>query len=110
MEECLVGMAAVKALRAEGDIQRRVAAARAREMWGLQRIALLKAVNYSLQVGRPVWSGGCGLAAVVCVAICQLHLFFYSRVQYRNNLTKPPSPPPSAPAAPPQYLTTPSPP
>jgi len=43
-------VAAVKALKAEGDIERRVQEARGREMWALRRIALLKALNYSLQV------------------------------------------------------------
>lgn len=49
MGECLAGVAAVKALRAEEDIRQRVMEARAREMRALHRIATLKALNYSLQ-------------------------------------------------------------
>jgi hypothetical protein len=48
--ECLSGVAAVKALKAEGEIERRVMEARAREMRALRWIARLKALNYSLQV------------------------------------------------------------
>ncbi|KIY92090.1 hypothetical protein MNEG_15873 [Monoraphidium neglectum] len=47
--ECLAGVAAVKALRAERDIEARIQAARAREMRALHKIAMLKALNYSLQ-------------------------------------------------------------
>ena len=44
-------MAAVKALCAEGGVLARVTAARKKEMKALRRIAALKALNYSLQVG-----------------------------------------------------------
>ncbi len=77
LEECLVGVAAVKALRAEGEVERRVSEARAREVWALQKIALLKALNYSLQV-RRLNLAGCWLAGGVgmCMSVQQPSLFF----------------------------------